>query len=377
MSRGYHGSRSALALLITTAWITLLGQNALGQDLALGVDRWTHRAPGTSSVTDCPRQEVPKGVPTEPVLPQVPLEPSLSPERFAALGSETVALADRSVVGYIDPAIPRTQIRLRYDDLLNETRPDRAEFFYAKYGFYATPASVAIAGVPPDPNAKGALGPDPSVNSQEFSTYLEGALDPKLSVFVDLPVRFVHPLTDHRHAGFSDMSAGFKYAFLFQENRIATFQLRTYIPTGDSAQWLGNNHVSLEPGLLYFWGLTDRLSLEAELKDWVPIGGTNFAGNIVNYGVGLSYRLFTCGKWSVSPVAEFVGWTVLDGKESVVFSPTAVQVQEAGGDTIVNAKIGARLWCGAHNDLYVGYGRALTGPVWYKDIFRLEYRLGF
>src|SRR5262249_14413474 len=146
-----------------------------------------------------------------------------------------------------------------------------------------------------------------------------------------LPVRFVHPIGKTRRAGFSDMSTGFKYAFLYQENQVATFQFRTYIPTGDSVIWLGNNHVSLEPALLYFWGITDRLSLEAELKDWIPVGGTNFAGNIVNYGLGLSYRLFTCGKFAVNPVAEFVGWTVLDGKESVIFSPTVVQVQEAGG----------------------------------------------
>jgi hypothetical protein len=304
----------------------------------------------------------------------VALEPNLPPERFAALGGETVALADRSVVGYIDPAIPRTQIRLRYDDMLQDNRPDRAEFLYAKFGFYATPASVAIAGVPPDPNAKGPHGPENSVNLQELSTYLEAAFDPRFSLFVDLPVRFVHPLGLARRSGFSDMSAGFKYAILYQDNQIATFQLRTYIPTGDSTIWLGNNHVSVEPALLYFWGLTNRLSLEAEVKDWVPIGGTNFAGNIVNYGLGMSYRLLTPGKFWISPVAELVGWTVLDGKESVVFSPTFVQVKEAGGDTIVNAKVGARFGYGPHNDLYVGYGRALTGDVWYKDIFRLEYR---
>jgi hypothetical protein len=286
-------------------------------------------------------------------------------------------LADRSAVGYIDPAIPRTQIRVRYDDALHDPRPDRAEFLYAKFGFFATPASLTIAGVPPDPHAKGPHGPDGDVNFQELSTYLEAALDPRFSIFVDLPVRFVNPNGLARREGFSDMSAGFKYAFLYQENQVATFQFRTYAPTGDSALWLGNNHVTLEPGLLLYRGLTDRLSFEGELKDWIPIGGSNFAGNIVNYGAGVSYRLFDWGKGHVSPVAEFVGWTVLNGKESVVFSRTHVQVQEAGGDTIVNAKVGARLWFGPHNDLYVGYGRALTGPVWYKDIFRLEYRLGF
>jgi hypothetical protein len=30
-----------------------------------------------------------------------------------------------------------------------------------------------------------------------------------------------------------------------------------------------------------------------------------------------------------------------------------------------------------NSSLYVGYGRALTGAVWYKDILRVEYRLMF
>jgi hypothetical protein len=46
------------------------------------------------------------------------------------------------------------------------------------------------------------------------------------------------------------------------------------------------------------------------------------------------------------------------------------------GDTIVNAKLGLRIGSG-NADFYASYGRALTGDVWYKDIVRLEFRLGF
>ena len=52
-------------------------------------------------------------------------------------------------------------------------------------------------------------------------------------------------------------------------------------------------------------------------------------------------------------------------------------VKSAGGDTIVNAKIGARFTFGDAQSLYFGYGRALTGTVWYKDIIRVEYRMDF
>jgi hypothetical protein len=78
-------------------------------------------------------------------------------------------------------------------------------------------------------------------------------------------------------------------------------------------------------------------------------------------------------------VAEFLGWNVLDGQELV--HPPGVAV-DAAGDTIINGKLGVRFGFGARNggprpDLYVGYGRALTGEVWYKDIIRLELRVPF
>jgi hypothetical protein len=114
--------------------------------------------------------------------------------------------------------------------------------------------------------------------------------------------------------------------------------------------------------------------LEGEVRDWIPIGGTDFAGNVIRYGVGLDYRIFDNDNLRIAPVAELVGWTVLSGKEFA--NPPGV-ILDAAGDTIVNAKIGARFWFGNHSDIYVGYGRALTGAVWYKDIVRAEYRLAF
>lgn len=76
----------------------------------------------------------------------------------------------------------------------------------------------------------------------------------------------------------------------------------------------------------------------------------------------------------MTPVTEVVGWTVLGGKESVTPFPT---VENAAGDTIVNLKAGVRVGVGPRSDFYVGYGRALTGDVWYKSIVRVEFRLAF
>ena len=60
-------------------------------------------------------------------------------------------------------------------------------------------------------------------------------------------------------------------------------------------------------------------------------------------------------------------------------------VQDANGDTIVNAKVGVRTMLGKpvgnglmnRADVYAGYGRALTGEVWYKDLMRFELRVRY
>jgi hypothetical protein len=76
-------------------------------------------------------------------------------------------------------------------------------------------------------------------------------------------------------------------------------------------------------------------------------------------------------------VVELVGWTVLSGKELVPPAPPPLAIKDASGDTILNAKFGVRLGLGDWGDMYAGYGRALTGDTWYKDIWRVEFRLFF
>src|SRR5262249_52161350 len=136
-----------------------------------------------------------------------------------------------------------------------------------------------------------------------------------------------------------------------------------------------------EPALLLNAHPAERLYLYAEVRDWIPISAnSDFAGNVVRYGAGVGYSVFERPCLKVVPIVEVVGWTVLDGKESDIFG-----TKDASGDTIVNAKFGTRIGFGepsrpglfSGSDLYVGYGRALTGAVWYKDIIRVEYRMTF
>jgi hypothetical protein len=273
------------------------------------------------------------------------------------LGNPTVR---DSNVGYIDPAIPGDFLRFRFDHASDNPRPSRAEFFYPKTGPFN----------PGPPNT------DTRADFQDLLGTVELLLLPGLSGFVELPVRFVDLQANPNASGLADMNAGVKYAFVNREDFVSSLQLRTWIPTGDSFRGLGTNHVSLEPALL-LWTQLDRWNFEGEVRYWIPLGGTDFAGSILRTGAGCSYHLFQTQRVQVLPVGEVITWVVLGGKEAIPLSATDVRVESAAGDTIVNAKLGIRFKYANWGDLYTGYGRALTGDRWYANTFRVEWRLMF
>lgn len=276
------------------------------------------------------------------------------------LGNPTVS---DSKVGYIDSALPLSQFRLRYDAGFDNNRPTRAEFFYARSG----------------PGSPGLPRAETSVDHQDVSLYLEQVVRCGLSVFVEVPVRWINPEINDNARGLGDMNAGFKWAFFDTDESVGTFLFRTYAPTGEAGRGLGNHHASLEFGLLAYHRLTDRLAMEGELKAWIPIASDPFAGNIIRYGLGASYDLWRNDRITVAPVVELVGWQVLDGLENATLrTPAGVLVpfvDDAAGDSILNLKLGVRTTLGQHADFYAGYGRSLTGDRFYRDIVRFEVRL--
>ncbi|MCI0381265.1 MAG: hypothetical protein L0215_27080 [Gemmataceae bacterium] len=290
--------------------------------------------------------------------------PRMAPEQVPALGPVTTAALGGDLMsfgpGYLDNPVPFSHFRLRLDAAYRNNRPDRAEFFYPKCGCF--------------PDGPGPLLPETSVDYQDISAYFEWAPRDWFSVFVEFPFRFINPEQNPNTSGWADFNGGVKVALWCTGDSILTFQGRVYMPVGDGRKGLGTEHVSFEPSLLYGRNLTDRLVLFGQLGDWISLGGTDFAGNVLRYGAGVSYTAFDNGRASVAPVVEVLGWTVLDGLES--FPPQNLAT-DASGDTIINAKFGVRFGLGRNSDLYLGYGRALTGDVWYRDIYRLEYRLRF
>src|SRR6266852_2356907 len=108
MVRGISRSRCWLGGLVMALGAAWAASPSFGQDMAWGGKRYsTCPAPATQQ-PECARPDItaPPLEKSEAVAPQVPLAPTIPTEQFAALPGETVALANRSAVGYIDPAIP-------------------------------------------------------------------------------------------------------------------------------------------------------------------------------------------------------------------------------------------------------------------------------
>ena len=321
--------------------------------------------------------------PTEPIADNEyvpPLIQQSAPPATQSVFSEGVEgtlAAQGHAPGYIDWAAPRTQFRMRFDAGFDNNRPDRAEFFYAQCGCGGGPGP-GVVGPPPTVNG--------SVDYQDLRGYLEIANSSRFSVFGEIPVRFLQTSTASNlgvqdtgdAAGISDMEAGFKYAIIRDANNIFTFQLKNYIPTGNASQGLGTNHYSIEPGFLAQSRINSRLDVFAELRDWIPVdgsraGGQNFAGNVLRYGVGAAYSVVDTTDVQISPILEFVGWSVLDGQ---VLNTDIGALNVNAATTIVNVKGGLRtMFKDNGSTLYVGYGHALTGQRWYEDIVRLEYTI--
>jgi hypothetical protein len=383
----------------------VLPVTAMAQDRQGGL---TERRPVAASVTSDASPDAPQ--PGAGIVRSTPL-PSLrflfeqastsSPQTpvRAQSGRDVVQAPRRprpegSMVGYIDSAMVGSQVRIRFDGGFDNTVPDRAEFFYAKCGCYTGLAGVIPGAYDPDASGPG-LGVPESLNFQQLYLDAEYAPHYRFSLFVELPVRWLQPQGFKavppfpgfsNQAGIGDLRAGVKAALVASEDRALTLQLHAYIPSGNASKGLGTDHGSIEPALLYHQKLAPRASLETQAGIWLPMGGNagvptvtseKFSGKVFFYGIGPSYELYSGSHVRFTPVVELVGWHVQDGFQTQVGGPLLGAAADAGGTNIVNIKFGARTTIDNRSSLYVGYGRALTDAMWYKDIVRFEYRYSF
>jgi hypothetical protein len=265
-----------------------------------------------------------------------------------------------SVVSFIDSAIPMTQVKVRFDANYDNHRPTRAEYIFSKSGI---------------PGSPGWWIPEKSVDYQELSSYIEVAYQGMLSGFLELPTRWVNPDVNPNDWGMADISGGVKFALLSSPGFTTSIEVRGTFPTR-SGPGLSTSHYVVEPGLLAYLRPMEWLILEGELRYWVPLRGTDFAGDVARYGLGASFGQRNYSSEWITPVLEVIGWTAIGGQEMVP-APGGPFVRSARGDTIVNGIAGLRFGLGDHGDIYGGYGRNLTGPAWQDQFWRIEFRVKF
>ncbi len=295
-----------------------------------------------------------------PQMPQIGSIMGAQPGTLSGTGPNPAQAPDAplavndSFVSFIDSALPRNIVGLRFEGDYNNPQPTRATYLFAKGGFPL---------------------PETNVNTLQLTSSAEFAFTPWFSVFLEAPYRWVSPEVNSYQNGTGDINYGFKLCSWSSDSLIATILFRVYQPTASSPS-LGTGHWTLEPGLLAAYQISPTWHLEGECRYWTPLGGSDFSGDLLRYGIGLSYGTKKPGFW-FAPVGECVGWSILGGKSMLTSAADSFIIQNTGGETIVNAYFGMRVGYGQNLDFYLGYGRSLTGDFWNRDTYRFEVRFTY
>jgi hypothetical protein len=279
---------------------------------------------------------------------------------------------------FTDYARPRTVTRIRFDRGLDMTLPDRNEYFY-KFKGSPPPGFGSKSGTPPTRLfvVNGTrFQADPSLNYNQLYLYQEAAAA-RGSFFFEIPYRQISPLFGPSSAGFSDIRLGTKALLFDCELLQLTFQFKTYLPSGNAMAGLGTGHVSLEPSLLLALRLAQDTYFQAQLAQWVPLGGTpNIAGGILNWNFSLNQVLYWC-----TPNSPLIGTLEMNGasfQNGGATNPivTPITPGRIGSGGITYYSIGPGLRQSICNNLDFGgaFLWSTTDNHWADPLFRIEVR---
>jgi hypothetical protein len=272
----------------------------------------------------------------------------------------------------VDYARPRTVTRIRYDNLNDMTLPDRNQYFFKSMPI--SPKNFQPNGYPFP------LRSNPSARLQQGYLYQEaaGAMG---SFFIEMPYRQVNPLFSPTTAGFSDLNFGIKSLMVDTEMLQATFQFKTYTPTGNAMANLGTGHVSLEPSLLLALKLTPTTFFQGQFGNWIPLGGqSGQAGGVFLSNMSLNQVL--C---ELTPTSPLIGTLEMDvwsfengGFTRPVATPGLPAIHSSGGG-VSYFNIGPGLRQSICNKVDFGgvVTFATTGNHWGNPWFRFEVRFLF
>jgi len=300
-------------------------------------------------------------------------EPLIPWDELDSLGS---SLRNRPISPTGDPGIGRERVMyapfeiditqtfgnflLRADCVYNLTKPDRAEFFWARPG-------------------RGPLRPDSGVDFQDFHFRMENGNE-SFSLATDIPVRFLNPDINGNNGGIGDIQLVQKTVLMNGSRWQMTQILRTIFNSGNARKGLGTGHVAMEPGLLcrYKWNELTYLHSQFEIR--FPLGGDPiYSGPAFTWGIGVSHVWYETDTVAFIPTLEFVNIWILDGQ--VTPFPFGVPV-DVKGDGIFNLGPGLRTVWDTGGDLGVvelGVNGmfAVGSDGWYDALLRFDMRFVF
>src|SRR6478736_734666 len=155
----------------------------------------------------------------------------ISPTGDPGLGRERVMYAPFE----IDITQTFGNFVFRTDAAYNLTKPDRAEYFWARPG-------------------RGPKLPETGVGYQDFHFRMENG-GPSFSLATDIPIRLLNPDVNGNNGGIGDIQLTQKTVLMNGSRWQMTQILRTIFNSGNARKGLGTGHFAMEPGLLarYKW----------------------------------------------------------------------------------------------------------------------------
>lgn len=262
---------------------------------------------------------------------------------------------------FTDAVRPKSSTRFRWDYGAHFAYPDRGEFFFARGD-----------GNGKGPKANPPLRAIPYVDYHELNLINEIAMG-AAGVQIAVPYRAVNSTPfGPDGAGFADMSITAKTMLLDSELALFGFQMRTYIPIGQTGKGLGTGHVSLEPGLNFGLRCGPDTYLQAQVVEWIPLGGDNdYQGAHLRWGTSLNHVLWRPIKdVQLVGTLESTGISFQDG----LFTDPVLGPQRLAKRTSATLGGGLRLFFCDSFDVGVGYQHGITGKYLIRDQLRFEAR---
>lgn len=263
---------------------------------------------------------------------------------------------------FADYARPRTVTRLRYDNLEDMTRPDRNQFW--------------INQVKPVPTKSRIFA-----RLQEVYLYQEVASE-RGSLFVEVPYRQINPSWEPTQAGFGDINFGIKSLWYDREMLQITFQMRTFMPSGNFTNNLGTGQFALDPSILTSLKLSPTTYFQGQFGNWIPLGGPGvnhtLAGGVFYWLMSLNQVLwYTTPDSPLIATLEMDGWSFENGGYTAITRNGTDLIEKGGGVSYFN--IGPGLRQSICNQ--IDFGGAITFATntahWAQPWFRFEIRVLF